>query len=212
MARWEATFPGRTALGRELVTRYGAVVRAYHDLRHLQEVLDAVDSLAGAAGLDAPADRDAVRLAAWFHDAVYDVRRDDNEEQSAQWARWALPAYDVPDSVVAEVTRLVCLTRSHDPAPADALGGVLCDADLAILGAPPQRYAEYARDVRSEYTHLDDATFAAGRRTVLQVFLDRPVIYATEAGRKRWEEAARVNLGRELDALSGSRAEGVSRG
>ena len=207
MARWEAAFPGRTALGRELVTRYGAVVRAYHDLRHLQEVLDAVDLLADAAPALPSADRDAVRLAAWFHDAVYDVRRDDNEEQSAQWARWTLPAYDVPDPVVAEVTRLVRLTRSHDPAPADTLGAILCDADLAILGTARQRYAEYARDVRSEYGHLDDATFAAGRRAVLGSLLDRPAIYATDTARRRWEEAARGNLEREIDALSGWRAE-----
>lgn len=208
MARWEATFPGRTALGRELVTRYGAVVRAYHDLRHLHEVLEAVDVLADAAQLRS-ADRDAVRLAAWFHDAVYDVRRDDNEEQSATWAQWALPAYDVPDAVVDEVARLVRVTRHHEPASDDVPGSVLSDADLAILGARPERYAEYTRDVRSEYSHLDDATFAAGRRAVLTSFLDRQTVYGTETGRARWGAAAEANLRRELGALDSGRVLGA---
>jgi predicted metal-dependent HD superfamily phosphohydrolase len=58
----------------ELLARWSEPHRRHHDGAHLREVLDAVTLLA-EHGL--VFDRDAVDLAAWFHDAVYDVGRDD---------------------------------------------------------------------------------------------------------------------------------------
>ena len=50
----------------------------------------------------AAAERPAeVALALWFHDAIYDVHRHDNEAQSADWARDALTAAGVPDEAAA---------------------------------------------------------------------------------------------------------------
>ena len=66
-----------------------------------------------------------------------------------------------------EVARLVRLTERHLPADDDANGCVLSDADLAILAATPERYAEYAADVRREYAHVPDDLFRAGRAAVL---------------------------------------------
>ena len=51
----------------------------YHDLRHLEEVLDRIDELDRAGERF---DRVPVVLAAWFHDAVYDALPD-AEERSA---------------------------------------------------------------------------------------------------------------------------------
>jgi predicted metal-dependent HD superfamily phosphohydrolase len=194
--RWERDFPGRTALGQELVRRYASVSRSYHDDRHLLEVLDAVDAMA-----DEAENIDAVRLAAWFHDAVYDVRADDNEERSAELAETVLPAYDVDDVTVAEVARLVRLTETHDPHAGDANGEVLCDADLAILASDDSRYATYLEGVRAEYRHVDDRTFAVGRAAVLREILGLTSMFRTAHGRATWEQRARANVTRELDEL-----------
>ena len=78
---------------------------------------------------------------------------------------------------------------------------MLYDADLAILAAAPDRYAEYAADVRREYAAAPDADFAAGRSQVLRSLLDRPSVYATEYGRDRWERLARANVEAELSVL-----------
>ena len=137
-----------------------ATDRGYHDTRHLTEVLDRVDELA-SGGEDF--DRPAVELAAWFHDAVYDGR-DGAEERSAQWALDALAGRPVAE----EVARLVRLTERHAPADDDANGCALSDADLAILAAAPERYAEYTADVRREYAHVPDDLFRAGRAAVLR--------------------------------------------
>ena len=108
-------------------------------------------------------DRPAVELAAWFHDGVYDGR-DGAEERSAQWALDALAGLPVAE----EVARLVRLTERHAPADDDANGCALSDADLAILAAAPERYAEYTADVRREYAHVPDDLFRAGRAAVLE--------------------------------------------
>ncbi len=182
--------------GAALLARWAEQHRAYHDLAHLSEVLERVDLLA------AEADRsDAVRLAAWFHDAVYDPAADDNEERSAQLAATTLTRLRLAPDLVDEVTRLVRLTATHHVGPGDANGAVLCDADLAVLAADDLRYSSYVEGVRREYGHVDDAAFARGRAQVLSTLLDRPALFRTAHGRAAWEQRARMNVAAELDRL-----------
>ncbi|HYJ68464.1 MAG TPA: metal-dependent phosphohydrolase [Nocardioidaceae bacterium] len=189
---WRDTLPGAEALGADLLRRWSEPWRHYHDLEHLDEVLAALGELAGHA---APA---TVRLAAWFHDAIYDPGVDDNEERSAELAAETLPPAGLTADVVSEVVRLVRLTATHDPAADDADGMLLCDADLAILGSTTRRYKRYVAAVRAEYAHVPDAAFRAARDRILQGFVDRSRIYHTDAARDRWESAARRNLTAEL--------------
>ena len=149
-----------------------------------------------------------VVLAAWFHDAVYDALPD-AEERSAQWAERALP-----EPPASEVARLVRMTAHHRPFPDDRNACVLSDADLAILAAPEERYADYAAGVRREYAQVGDADFAAGRAAVLRDLLDGPRLFATDAGARLWETAARANATAEitrLEAQPGRGPEGPGR-
>jgi predicted metal-dependent HD superfamily phosphohydrolase len=175
-----------------LVAAWSEPHRRYHDLAHLAAVLGLVGEL-GAGDLA------AVRLAAWYHDAVYDPERQDNEEISAQRARAGLRGL-VDDDLVAEVERLVRLTAGHDPAPDDANGAVLCDADLAVLAGPPDAYATYASAVRAEYGHLSDEEFTAGRIAVLEHLRSLPTLYRTPAAQP-WTATARANMAAELALL-----------
>jgi len=98
---------------------------------------------------------------------------------------------------VAEVVRLVLLTAHHDPEPGDAAGAALCDADLSILGTTPGRYDVYVRDVRLDYSAVDDASWAIGRAAVLDSLLALDPLYRTTSGQARWSARARENLERE---------------
>ncbi|MYY06082.1 MULTISPECIES: hypothetical protein [unclassified Streptomyces] len=182
-----------------LLARWAEPQRKYHTTAHLAAVLDRIDTLAGHA-----ADADAVRLAAWFHDAVYRPDRSENEERSAVLAERALPEAGVPDGVTAEVTRLVRLTVTHDPAAGDTNGEVLCDADLAILAAAPKEYGEYAAQVREEYGFVPDEAFREGRAAVLRQLLGLPRLFRTPYGAAEWEPRARQNLLTELELLTGA--------
>jgi predicted metal-dependent HD superfamily phosphohydrolase len=186
-----------------LVAAWSEPHRRYHGLAHLAAVLGLVAELDAAA-----ADPAAVRLAAWYHDAVYEPSRTDNEQVSAQRARAGLRGL-VPDERIEEVERLVLLTAGHDPEPGDANGAVLCDADLAVLAGPPDAYAAYASAVREEYGHLSDEVFTAGRIAVLEQLLALPALYRLPAVADEWTSRARANLTAEL-ALLRSRAASVA--
>ncbi|CAM5439263.1 hypothetical protein GCM10010378_28170 [Streptomyces viridochromogenes] len=183
--------------GDALLKRWSEPQRRYHTVDHLAAVLEHVDVLAEYA-----TDVEAVRLAAWFHDAVYLPDRSENEERSARLAERALPEAGVPAERTAEVARLVRLTVTHDPEPGDLNGEVLCDADLAILAAPPSAYAAYTAAVREEYHFVPNDAFRAGRADVLRQLLALPGLFRTPYGRERWEATARYNLTSELEMLS----------
>jgi len=176
-----------------LVARYTDPARGYHDARHLAEVLEHADRLLA----DEPADRTAVLMAAWFHDAVYDAMPG-AEDRSARLAETELHDSGVD---VAEVARLVRLTEFHDPPTEDTRGQALCDADLAILAAPPDRYADYAAGVREEYAAHSDADFRAGRLVVLRDLAAREWLFGSAYAREHWEPRARENLQAEIIAL-----------
>ncbi|MGH8823438.1 MAG: HD domain-containing protein [Jiangellaceae bacterium] len=197
LARWRRLADDDES-GRDLLRRWSEPHRRYHDVGHLTAVLDAVDELAGEAD-----DADAVRLAAWFHDAVYTGRPGHDERDSAMLAESALRAAGLDDARVAEVVRLVQLTVGHDPAVGDRNGGVLCDADLAVLGGGPAEYAGYAAAVRAEYARVPEEEFRGGRATVLEGLLARDPLFSTATARDRWEENARRNIATELILLRG---------
>ena len=180
----------RTDLRDELLAAWDR--DGYHDRLHLIEVLDRLDLLAEAG---ASFDRTAVVLAAWFHDAVY-AGADDDEERSAQWAERALPP-----AYADEVARLVRMTAHHRPADDDAAGCALSDADLAILAAPRERYDAYVAGVRSDFAHVGDDEFRAGRAAVLADLAAKPALFHTPQARGLWESPARANLERELGEL-----------
>ena len=187
--------PGAAAIGRALLACWAEPHRRYHALCHLREVLTYVEEVA-----DYAADPDAVRLAAWYHDSVYQGRPDD-EECSARRAEADLAALGVAASFVAEVARLVRVTMGHHPADDDRNGEALCDADLAVLGVEPDRYRANTAAVRAEYDHVPDSDFRAGRARLVRALLAGPAVFHTPLARSRWESRARANLAAELRSL-----------
>jgi len=170
--------------------------RHYHTLEHVGEVLRVAGRLAaGSPG--------TVALAAWFHDAVYDPTRHDNEERSAELAVTELTALGLDPVTVDAVARLVRATAhlGDGEPPADADARALLDADLAILGAAPARYERYARDIRREYAHVSATDYARGRVAVLERFLARPWLYFDPRMVLEGDGPARANLAAERDRL-----------
>ena len=182
--------PEHTDLRDRLLAAYSDH-RGYHDLRHLSEVLTRIAELGEAANTE-------VVLAAWFHDAVYDDVGH-NEERSAQLALSELADIDGVDA--EEVARLVRLTTTHSAGPDDRNGAVLCDADLAILAAGPERYAEYVAGVRKEYAAFSLEEFRVGRLAILERLAMKRSLFHTDHATAAWGRAARANLLAEIQVL-----------
>ena len=190
------TAPGARAVLDELLARHREPHRRYHTLTHVAHVLRVVSELLPHVEVPDPV---AVRLAAWFHDAVYQPTSSTNESDSASLARRLLAGAGVAPSCVDDVERLVLVTAHHQPSTADE--AVLVDGDLGVLAAEPPGYASYSQQVRAEYAHLDDAAWRRGRAGVLRSLLDRPRLFHTEP-MARLEPRARANLAAELAGLS----------
>ncbi|MER7515107.1 hypothetical protein [Streptomyces sp. NPDC126499] len=210
LTRWTATLlaaragregPDPLPYGRELLARWSEPQRRYHTVDHLRAVLDRIDELTDQGGEGG--ELELVRLAAWFHDAVYRPDRSENEERSATLAERALTEAGLTPREVTEVARLVRLTITHDPAPGDLNGETLCDADLAILASDPGTYEGYTKAVREEYAFVPDDAFREGRAAVLRHLLALPRLFRTPYGAAAWEEKARGNVERELEGLAG---------
>lgn len=183
------------ALFHQLVVCYSEPHRRYHTLQHLSECLAGFETVRPFA--EHP---DEVVVALFFHDAIYQPRNKNNEAESARWASESVLARGLPDTVASRIRALVMATK-HDAVPVGRDAAVLVDTDLAILGAVPERFAEYERQVRDEYSGVPGPIYRRERRKILQAFADRPNIYRTETFRASHEEQARENISRSLAQL-----------
>lgn len=191
-AGWAA--PGHVLFD-DLLQRYSEPQRRYHTLQHLGECLAQAPCITTLA--ERPGE---VLIALWFHDAVYDIGRRDNEARSAVMARDAVRSAGADDEAAQRVHHLVMATEHHAlPITRDAQ--LLVDVDLSILGAAPTRFDEYERQVRDEYRHVPELLFRSKRREVLEGFLQRPRIFNTEAYAGKLEAQARSNLRGSIDQL-----------
>ena len=173
---------------RDLEQRWSEPQRHHHNLDHLDFCLGELEGVRHL--MERPAE---VFFAAFAHDVVHEPRRADNETRSVEWALKVLEEAQVPAEVRERVAWLVLATR-HDQVPADLDAQLLMDADLAIMGQPPEPFAEYERTSRREYHHLPRVLYRVGRARVLRGLLRRHALFLSEAFRDRYEEAARANL------------------
>jgi predicted metal-dependent HD superfamily phosphohydrolase len=170
--------------------------RHYHGLRHLRDCLQQLDQMT-----EPVPDRNLVEAALWFHDAVYDPHRTDNEVRSAEWAREGLTRLGIDPAVAAEVARLVMLTAHRRP-PDDPAGQLVTDIDLAMLGRPAAEFDAYDAAIRAEFAWVPEDEYRTRRGALLAGLLAREPLYLTPWFRARYEVAARDNLRRCLAGLT----------
>lgn len=176
----------------QLIAAYFSPDRHYHTVNHLHHVLCTIEQLDPTHSL-------TVNLAAWFHDAVYNTRAQDNEEKSAELAEEILQSLQIDSETIAQVCRLILSTKTHQAF--DSESEILLDADLAILSADPIRYQSYAAAIRQEYAWVTEKDYRTGRSRILETFLQRDRIYYSPTLQ---EETARENLRSELRRLQNS--------
>jgi predicted metal-dependent HD superfamily phosphohydrolase len=176
-----------------LVAAYGEPHRRYHTLAHVVEMLDCLEESRSLA-----VNPDAVALAVWFHDAVYDstVAHGANEAASADLLS-ALCAGDA----AAQAHAMILHSAHHGPS-GDPDTQLFCDLDLYRLAGPLETFLKHGDDVRAEYDWVSDEAWASGRASFMGGMLKRPVIFQTDYWRDRLEADARRNIAYVLDNVS----------
>lgn len=203
LAAWHFFVPADARLtpeGLAVLAAYDAPTRAYHTLAHLADVLDQLEWAKTRIADAAPDTFARIELALFYHDAVYDPRASDNEAQSRDLFLRHAAAFGMRDDDTAAIARLIDITAAHTQASA-LDERILCDCDLAILGAEQPAFAAYDRNIRREYAHVPAALYTLRRAAVLRRFLDQPRLFKTAAFHDRYDAQARANL---RGALAGS--------
>lgn len=183
---------------REIEARYSSKGRYYHNLSHLQTLLQVLLKVRSRIE-----DWDSMVFAVRYHDIIYSVLKQNNEAKSAQLAAKRLLSLQYPQDRIARVTRHIIATKAHQQAE-DPDTNILTDADLSILGADDKTYQEYAVNVRKEYSLYPDLLYNAGRKKVLHHFLCMKPLFKTDYFISTFEQQARRNLKNELFVLEES--------
>lgn len=176
--------PAFCALG----NAYATPPRAYHTLDHISHCLTEFTAVRSLVH-----EPEAVEAALWFHDVVYDPRRNDNEDRSAAFANELLTGLSVSASCCAAVQRLIRVTR-HDGDPSSPDETLVLDCDLAVLGQSPEVFLAYDANIRAEYAWVPEPLYREKRAAILAAFLSRPRIYHTPVLHSKYEATARRNL------------------
>ena len=180
----------------QLLAAHQGADRFYHNDAHVADCLSKLDAFAHLAE-----QRHEIAVAIWFHDAVYDAQRSDNEAQSAAWAERYLLANGADAACVERIVQMILATKTHTANSADE--ALLIDIDLSILGETEDVFEAYDRAIRQEYAFVPEAQYRQGRSQVLQRFLARDEIFSVADIRERYEHQARQNLIRKIAELKG---------
>jgi len=177
--------------------------RSYHNWGHITRKLGwTYQLLLASDGHLFEEARALLSLADFYHDAIYDTvpnRSHNNEEASATLATSDLVTLGVDAESIAEIARLIRLTRKHQTTDHDLPGQIMIDSDLAVFGASSGEYRSYAEGIRVEYGWVDTVSYIQGRSQVLKEFLARKRLFFSpllDADR------ARQNISEELERLS----------
>lgn len=181
----------------DLLSRWQEPQRHYHTVQHLRECLVTFAGVAAQARHAAE-----VEAALWFHDAVYNLRESGNEEKSAALAQRVLGTAGVDPQAVERIARMVLATK-HDVTPSSPDEQLCVDVDLAILGAPRERFDAYDRQVQAEYSFVPRPLFRRKRREILASLASRPRLYATGHFHAALDASARANLAHAIEVYAG---------
>ncbi|ATZ67187.1 metal-dependent hydrolase [Acinetobacter haemolyticus] len=176
----------------KLIAAYSEKQRAYHTVQHLYECLVLFESIRPDLN-----DANAVELALWFHDAVYDPQAKDNELKSAELFEKYM-AQDLSVEIIEKIKRWIIATQKHELTNELDLQFLL-DIDLAILATSPARFAEYEQQIQQEYAWVDSDVYSIKRKEVLAHFYQTESLYQTEHFQQSFEQKAKGNLREILD-------------
>ncbi len=192
----------RSAFGDEkefwetLKNPYFGSERFYHNIDHIHVMLSEIEEIRNLL-----IDPEAVELAIWFHDRVYDTHASDNEPKSADEGFEIMKKFGLSEFFCKYVHRYVLVT-DHKTVPLTTDEKYMVDMDLSILGKDTETFDEYEENIRKEYAWVPEEMYRTERKKVLEYFLKRESIYYTEYFRNKYEVKARENLKRSIEKIS----------
>jgi predicted metal-dependent HD superfamily phosphohydrolase len=183
------------SLWREIVAYYGAPQRNYHTLDHLENLLVQLNAIK-----EEIKNWNAILFTLYYHDIIYDVSKQNNEDESAHLAAKRMKEIAVSEDIVSICIEQIVATKLHLTST-DQDTNYFTDADLSILGQPWETYRDYYKNIRLEFQIYPDLHYNSGRKKALNHFLSMGRIFKTDYFYNRFEAQARINLKKEIELL-----------
>jgi predicted metal-dependent HD superfamily phosphohydrolase len=173
---------------------YSGKSRHYHNLNHLQEMIELFDIYHN--NIKNP---NEVLYSIFYHDYVYKATRKDNELKSAELALAILSDDALLDKKF--VFDAICATQLHQHNEIEDINWLI-DFDLKILSKDWEAYQTYCSQIRKEYKIYPNFLYKPGRKKALEHFLEQEFIYKTEVFQRLFDKKAKANIKREIAALT----------
>lgn len=180
----------------EIERHYAEHGRHYHTLLHLEALLIHLSAVKSDIAC-----WDSTLFCLYYHDIIYDVKRSDNEEKSAELAVQRMTQLEIPDEIIQLCASQILATKSHQFSDHQDTNYFL-DADLSVLGQRWEIYSQYTTQVRQEYASYPDLLYKIGRKKALKHFLEMDRIYKTDYFQQQFEAQAKLNIQQELELLN----------
>lgn len=162
----------------------------YHNIAHTQRVVEkTLELIEGEAFSEV--EKQALILAAWFHDVGYTVNPDNHEEESVVIATNFLKNEGVSEEIIDEVSRLIAITKMG-VSPSTEVEKILKDADCSHVGS--KNYSDFNELLRKERELVCDRTIKDVEWDDANLnFLTKHRFYTSKAS-KLWEKQKSKNI------------------
>ena len=181
-----------TAIHRQLVKGYGEPQRRYHTLAHVAHCLNQFDHCKSLAR-----NPDALEIAVWFHDAIFEPGRPDNEALSARLYQ-ELSAGIHSNEMRQLIDRLIMATLHDGSSLGDADASYMVDIDLSSFGLDWEAFLVDSQNLREENPDLSDTEYYRKLQKFHSSLLARPRFFFSDFFYQRYEQQARDNVSRYL--------------
>lgn len=181
-----------------IIKKYNEAHRYYHNLNHIKHLLGLFNTYQSEI-----INKEIILFSIWFHDVIYDPKRKDNEEKSADFTNKVLSNLTINKILIKEITNNIISTKNHIDSNIRNNSDLayFLDFDLAILASDYNEYLIYSENIRKEYFHITDNQYLLGRINVLNHFLKKDLLFKTKTFNHKYNKKAHKNINKELDIL-----------
>lgn len=180
----------------DLVNHYSSKSRYYHNLTHIETMLSLAQSYKNKIE-----HYNMLILSIFYHDVIYNVKQQNNELKSWEYAQQHLKPFSLNATELACIQANIMATKDHKNPNNNSDINFMLDFDLFILGQSPKEYKAYTEQIRQEYSVYPDHLYYPGRIQVLKHFLNARNIYKTPEFMHHYEQQAKHNISEEISTL-----------
>ena len=163
----------------------------YHNLSHTQRVVNAVKELIVGENVS-EVDANILLLAAWFHDVGYIKGCENHEESSTKIATNFLEEYNIDDSIIESVNKLIRATKMNVD-PDTVLEKIIRDADSNHLSK--KSFSDISDLLKEEVNLIHDKEYSDSEWIQENIqFLANNHNYHTSYAQENWQQGKDKNL------------------